>query len=142
MKKKEIEPPCSSDEKNIEIEYIPPMGSAYSMKTVKQGRKLSPLQEKVIDDISSGIYKAKGFGRKELRRHTENGLKVLCGRIIRFHRSSEKEVKTARSLLVFLNREGKEEELEQRTLCAELTSLVVRIDKNLRNGFGRIYKDC
>jgi uncharacterized transporter YbjL len=136
----------SEEEKeDVEIEYLPTLGEAYSTKTIKQGRKLKTQQEKIFDDIMSGSFTRSSTSRSlfSKRRSTLslNDYKVMCARIIRFEKSTEKEKEVARKLIEHINtREVKtKKELEE---AADNYRLVKILDTKFRQMFHRKYLNC
>jgi hypothetical protein len=81
---------------NVEIEYLPKMGEAETIKTVRQGRKGS-----LATNIKGHTY-ADLTTKKSIRKpRTENDpiVKVLCHRIIKFDKASESQKNVAKAYL-------------------------------------------
>lgn len=93
---------------DVEVEYLPKIGEAYTPKTVKQGRRVSENLIRQADADINGKRRAQKLDKNQngspmVRRNgrygDKNVIKSMCGKIIRFDRSSEKQVAIARQYL-------------------------------------------
>jgi len=78
---------------DINIQHLPTIGQAESVKTKKQGRKVD--MKHYHKEV---LYTDKGFKRR-IPLANINLIKVLCLRIIRFEKSSTKQREFARMVL-------------------------------------------
>lgn len=92
-----------SEDKEVEVEYLPKMGEAESIKTVKQGRTRSiadivhmPTGAEMAKDAHMGgcVYR-----KKLSRQPTVQITKVLCHRILKFPKATKNQKALAQQWL-------------------------------------------
>jgi len=109
------------EEKEIEVEYLPTIGGAESIKTRNQGRiGTAKGDETPIDFIARSAKKEDGKYGNRCKIKNKNAANACCGRILRFPKSSEAQKNCARRFL-----DGHE----------DLYYLIFKIDGTLRRIF-------
>jgi hypothetical protein len=90
------------DTQGVVIEKLPTVGSAYSLKTIKQGRRVS-IKETVNFQGDIATVKETGshrnVGRRNLRKDNLSVLLYNAKRIVNFKHSTEKQKAAAQYML-------------------------------------------
>lgn len=106
----------------VEVELLPTRGTAYSMKTLKQGRKETPSELNMLDGRGKGMHRSRcgTSKRRKLVRYD-----IMAGRILRYKESSDRQKDMARKRL-----EGNK----------DLNYIIAGINRMLVMKHGNIYK--
>jgi hypothetical protein len=89
----------------VEIEYLPTMGEAESMKTVKQGRRGTVNEYKKSGEVSELVTLSDNktgtfhFKKRSIKGNSNSMTEVLAHRILKFEKASDKQKQVCKIFL-------------------------------------------